>query len=98
MLKLTDHNHVCDEARIVKWLILAEMLKDVHHKASAVRKRVIVAFKQKYKVVFSHTKLIWAHTNAMYSKTCKYTALREMYYRRIFLTPKQTLSRDLDLH
>ena len=51
--KLTDHNHVCDEARIVKWLLLAEMenemLKDVLQKASSVRKRVIVAYQQKYK-------------------------------------------------
>ena len=49
--KLTDHNHVCDEARVVKWLIQAEledeMLKDILQRASHVRKKVICAFQQK---------------------------------------------------
>ena len=51
--KLTDHNHVCDEARVIKWRIQQEMekriLQNISSKVSIVRKQVIVEYSEKYK-------------------------------------------------
>ena len=65
MSKLTDHNHVCDEARVVKWLVQAEMedemLKDILQRASHVRKKVICAFQQKYQ----NKPEVWKQTESL---------------------------------
>ena len=68
--KLSDHNHICDEARVVKWLIQSEMetemLKDVLQKASCVRKRVIVAFQEMYKDKVE----VWQQTQSLLAEDC----------------------------
>ena len=50
---LTDHNHICDEARIVKWKMMTEMerrvMTNLTARASVIRKAVVVEYKEKYK-------------------------------------------------
>ena len=50
--KLTDHNHICDEPRIVKWKMMREMemrvMTNLRAKASVIRKAV-VEYEEKYK-------------------------------------------------
>ena len=52
MPKLTDHNHVCDAGRVVKWLLYEELdkefLQNIMAKPSEVRKKVCCHFKEKY--------------------------------------------------
>ena len=43
MAKLTDHNHICDQGRVLKWLLYEELEKiffmDLMQKPSEVRKK-----------------------------------------------------------
>ena len=52
MFELTDHNHVCEMGRVVKWLLYEqleeEFLCDLEQKPSNVRKRVVGRFKEEY--------------------------------------------------
>ena len=52
MSKLTDHNHVCNMARVVKWLLYEkleeEFQRDLKQKPCEVRKRVVEQFKEEY--------------------------------------------------
>ena len=66
--KLTDHNHVCDEARVIKWRIQQEMEKrillNVSSKVSIVRKQVIVEYSEKFK----EKPGIWQEVQALLSE------------------------------
>ena len=63
--KVTDHNHVCDEARVIKWRIQQEMekriLQNVSSKVSIVRKQVIVEYSEKYKEISG----VWQEVQAL---------------------------------
>ena len=52
MSKVSDHNHVCDMARVVKWLLYEqleeEFLCDLEQKPSDVLKKVVARFKEQY--------------------------------------------------
>lgn len=51
--RVTDHNHVCDEGRIVKWKMMMEMerrvLANLTERASVIRKAVVVEYREMYK-------------------------------------------------
>ena len=50
---LTDHNHICDEARIVKWKMMNEMqrrvMTNLATRAAIIRKAVVFEYQDKYK-------------------------------------------------
>ena len=52
MSKVSDHNHVCDMARGVKWLLYEqledEFLRDLEQKPSEVLKIVVARLKEQY--------------------------------------------------
>ena len=51
MAKLTDHNHICDMGRVLKWLLYEEIekifLSDLMQKPSEVRKKVVAQLREK---------------------------------------------------
>ena len=49
--KLTDHNHVCEEAGIVKWKSEMErrVMANLTARVSEIRKAVVDEFQEKYK-------------------------------------------------
>lgn len=51
--KLTEHNHACDESKVIKWKIQEDMeeekLKDSTSLPSDVRKKIILKYQHKYK-------------------------------------------------
>ena len=52
MPKVSHHNHICDEARVIKWKIMDDMekefLQNLAQKPSIIRKRIIVRYITKY--------------------------------------------------
>ena len=83
MAKLTDHNHICDMGRVLKWLLYEEIekkiLSDLMQKPSEVRKKVIAQFREKYRnqpdiwdqleVLLTEDPNIDRHLNALRHKT-----------------------------
>ena len=83
MAKLTDHNHICDQGRVLKWLLYEELektfLMDLMQKPSEVRKKVIGRFREKYRtqpdvldqldVLLTEDPNIDRHLNALRHKT-----------------------------
>ena len=83
MAKLTDHNHICDHGRVLKWLLYEELektfLMDLMQKPSEVRKKVIGRFREKYRtqsdvldqldVLLTEDPNIDRHLNALRHKT-----------------------------
>ena len=67
---LCDHNHVCDEGRVVKWKIHDEMekefLKNLSATPSSIRKKVIVKYMQLYKDKPS----IWKDVQSLLAEDC----------------------------
>ena len=51
--KLEDHNHACDESRVIKWKIMEEMeesfIEDVTVLPSKIRKKTILKYQIKYR-------------------------------------------------
>ena len=68
--KLSDHNHVCDEGRVVKWKIHDEMekefLKNLSATPSSIRKKVVVKYMQLYKDKPS----IWKEVQSLLAEDC----------------------------
>ena len=81
--KLTDHNHICDMGRVLKWLLYEEIekkiLSDLMQKPSEVRKKVVAQFREKYRnqpdiwdqleVLLTEDPNIDRHLNALRHKT-----------------------------
>ena len=51
--KVEDHNHICDEARVIKWKMMDEMeacfLEDITVLPSKIRKKIILKYQVKYR-------------------------------------------------